>query len=160
MAETATTVRLNVGGVHFEVSRSLIAQHDSSMLARLVSDTCQTDPEAIIFIDRDGETFRHCLDFLRYGRISLPLTIAPKAFLRDMDYYGIAVVDASLVDVGGPFAQAAACIVECRKQLRAEIHDVETRLACLEIADECFARYSLDGRLYFEFPHEDKKKRT
>ena len=158
MADTATTVRLNVGGVNFEVSRSLIAHHGYSMLSRLVSDTWQADPEAIIFIDRDGETFRHCLDFLRYGRVSLPLTVAPKAFLRDMDYYGIAVDDASMVDVGGPFAQAATCIVECRKQIRAEIHDVETRLACLEIADECFARYGLDGRLTFQFPHEDKKK--
>jgi hypothetical protein len=152
MADTATTVRLNVGGVNFEVSRSLIAHHGYSMLSRLVSDTWQADPEAIIFIDRDGETFRHCLDFLRYGRVSLPLTVAPKAFLRDMDYYGIAVDDASMVDVGGPFAQAATCIVECRKQIRAEIRDLEARTASLELADECLLRYSTDGSLAFVFP--------
>ena len=155
MAETATTVRLNVGGVHFEVSRSLIAKHDSSMLARLVSDTWQADPEAIIFIDRDGETFRHCLDFLRYGRVTLPLTVARDAFLRDMDYYGMAVVDASLVGVGGFVAQAATCIAEWRKQSLVEVKGSKLKIACIELTEECLSSYSLDGSLTFQF-HEDK----
>ena len=50
MADTETRVRLNVGGVHFEVARSLIARHDSSMLARLVSDTWQTDRQSSLSI--------------------------------------------------------------------------------------------------------------
>ena len=173
MAKTATTARLNVGGFHFEVSRSLIVQHDSSMLARLVSDTWQADPEAIIFIDRDGETFRHCLDFLRYGRVSLPLTVARDAFLRDMDYYGIEV-DASLIGVAGPVVQGATCVLNRRKHMKmetiaiqeeiaslarttqAETKRLQARIASLEITDECFARYSLDGSLHFQF-HKDPK---
>ena len=158
MAETATTVRLNVGGVHFEVSRSLIAKHDSSMLARLVSDTCQTDPEAIIFIDRDGETFRHCLDFLRYGRVSLPLTVARDSFLRDMDYYGIEVNE-SLIGVGGFVTQAATCILEWRKQSQkdvmavgVEMKELKSKIARIELAEECFLRYSTNGSLTSKFP--------
>jgi hypothetical protein len=182
MAETATTARLNVGGVHFEVSRSLIAKHDSSMLARLVSDTWQADPEAIIFIDRDGETFRHCLAFLRYGRVSLPLTVARDAFLRDMDYYGIEV-DASLIGVAGPVVQGATCVLNGRKQInmetiamqdeikglqenletldrttQAEIAGLRLRIASLDLTDELFARYSLDGSLTVVFPNDNASK--
>ena len=182
MAKTATTARLNVGGFYFEVSRSLIVQHDSSMLARLVSDTWQADPEALIFIDRDGETFRHCLDFLRYGRVSLPLTVARDAFLRDMDYYGIEV-DASLIGVAGPVVQGATCVLNGRKQInmetiamqdeikglqekletldrttQAEIAGLRLRIASLDLTDELFARYSLDGSLTVVFLNENASK--
>ena len=71
--QLGTTVKLNVGGKHYEVSYSLINEHPESMLGRLVSDTWQkVDAESTIFIDRDGDIFGHILNYIRYGSIELP----------------------------------------------------------------------------------------
>jgi len=94
-----TTVRFNVGGKLYEVSRSLIESFPSTMLARMVSETWQDDSEATLFIDRDGERFRYCLDYMRDGKVSLPLTVSKGAFLQDLDYYGFEDVDPNLVNV-------------------------------------------------------------
>ena len=63
-----TTVQLNVGGRHFEVSRETIDKFSESILATLVEDTWQEDPQETVFIDRNGDTFAYVLDFMRYGR--------------------------------------------------------------------------------------------
>jgi len=88
-----STVKFNVGGRNFETSRSVIDQHQDTMLARLVSDTWQENAAGSsstpIFIDRNGDIFAYVLDYLRYGSISLPITIEKEMFLRDLDYYGI-----------------------------------------------------------------------
>jgi hypothetical protein len=68
------TVTFNVGGKFFKTARSLTLQHEGSLLARLVSDTWQVDKTKPIFIDTDGDTFRFVSNYLRYGRIALPVT--------------------------------------------------------------------------------------
>lgn len=65
---TTNTVKFNVGGRHFEVSRDLMEKHFETMLGRLVSEAWQQDPEEPVFIDRNGDTFAYVLDYLRYGR--------------------------------------------------------------------------------------------
>jgi hypothetical protein len=57
------TIRFNVGGKLYKVSRSLIEQRDT-MLARLTSETWQREDSGNqdIFIDRDGERFAYVLD--------------------------------------------------------------------------------------------------
>eukprot|EP00590_Aulacoseira_subarctica_P007898 CAMPEP_0172424558 /NCGR_PEP_ID=MMETSP1064-20121228/26423_1 /TAXON_ID=202472 /ORGANISM="Aulacoseira subarctica , Strain CCAP 1002/5" /LENGTH=241 /DNA_ID=CAMNT_0013166773 /DNA_START=245 /DNA_END=970 /DNA_ORIENTATION=+ len=87
------TVRFNVGGQFYEVSKALIEQHEDSMLARLVSDTWLSNPDITIFIDRDGERFKNVLDYMRYGKVSLPITVSRETFLLDMEYYGFTSVD-------------------------------------------------------------------
>ena len=68
MSTTTNTIKFNVGGRHFEVSRDLLEGHSETMLGKLVSEAWQADPEERIFIDRDGDKFAHVLDYLRYGR--------------------------------------------------------------------------------------------
>eukprot|EP00590_Aulacoseira_subarctica_P003151 CAMPEP_0172422128 /NCGR_PEP_ID=MMETSP1064-20121228/8320_1 /TAXON_ID=202472 /ORGANISM="Aulacoseira subarctica , Strain CCAP 1002/5" /LENGTH=74 /DNA_ID=CAMNT_0013162843 /DNA_START=188 /DNA_END=408 /DNA_ORIENTATION=+ len=63
------TVRFDVGGQLYRVSKSLVEQHEDTMLARLVSDTWLSDPDATIFIDRDGEIFQYVLYYMRYGKV-------------------------------------------------------------------------------------------
>ena len=87
--DSPRTVKFNVGGKSFETSVSLIDQHEDTMLARLVSDTWQEDPNKTVFIDRNGDIFAHILDYLRYGSITLPDNIVKDMFLRDLDFYGI-----------------------------------------------------------------------
>jgi hypothetical protein len=82
------TVKFNVGGKAYETSRRLILQHKDTMLARLVLDG-QADLTKPIFIDRNGTTFGFVLDYLRYGHITLPMTVSKEMFLLDMDFYGI-----------------------------------------------------------------------
>ena len=83
------TVKFYVGGKIFETARTLIDQHEDTMLARLVSDTWQEDPHKPVFIDRNGDIFALVLDYLRYGSIVLPITISKEMFIRDLDFYGI-----------------------------------------------------------------------
>lgn len=99
-------VTFNVGGTHYEVSRSLINQFPDTMLARLSSETWspQTDDGdsnykgAPLFIERDGERFRYCLDYMRDGGIvDLPATVSKAALLRDLEYYGFHDVDPSAI---------------------------------------------------------------
>mmetsp|Transcript_12792 Transcript_12792/g.18361 ORF Transcript_12792/g.18361 Transcript_12792/m.18361 type:complete len:210 (+) Transcript_12792:86-715(+) len=87
------TIRFDVGGQLYRISKSLIEQHEDTMLARLVSDTWLADPDATIFIDRDGGRFKNVLDYLRYGKVSLPFTVPLEMFLLDMEYYGFNSVD-------------------------------------------------------------------
>jgi len=99
------TVKLNVGGKHFEVSRSLILDDDdgvnTTMLSRLVSDTWLKEPEKPVFIDRNGDHFSYVLDYLRYGTVSLPKNISMDNFLKDMDFFCIPVKDQSVKqDIG------------------------------------------------------------
>jgi len=91
--EPPTVVRFNVGGQNFQVSRSLIKDRaPSSMLAHLLScNDKTTSSKQPIFLDRNSVHFAHLLDYLRYGSVHLPATVSKANFLRDLDYYGIAV---------------------------------------------------------------------
>ena len=65
---TTNTIKFNVGGRPFEVSRDLMEEHSETMLGKLVSEAWQADPEEPVFIDRNGNIFEYVLDYLRYGR--------------------------------------------------------------------------------------------
>ena len=54
----AETVKFNVGGKHFEVSRALIEQTPGSMLAKMITETRKKEPDELIFIDRDVREIR------------------------------------------------------------------------------------------------------
>eukprot|EP00984_Skeletonema_dohrnii_P029806 scaffold20690_cov155-Skeletonema_dohrnii-CCMP3373.AAC.11 len=86
---TTNTIKFNVGGRPFEVSRDLMDKHSETMLGKLVSDAWQADPEEPVFIDRNGDTFAYVLDYLRYGSIELPPTVPKSSFERDLDFYGL-----------------------------------------------------------------------
>jgi len=98
----ATTVQFDVGGTLFKTSQSVFRrvkqQHDEcTMLERLVSETWLLDPTIPIFIDRSPVLFGYVLDYLRYGSITLPITVSKEMFVRDLDYYGIFPIDGSTI---------------------------------------------------------------
>jgi len=83
-------VKFNVGGIIYEVARSLLEAHPDTMVARMVSEEWQQEKlEAGIFIERDGSRFKYFLDYLRDGKISLPLSESKEAIVDDLKYYGI-----------------------------------------------------------------------
>eukprot|EP00571_Detonula_confervacea_P006181 CAMPEP_0172317134 /NCGR_PEP_ID=MMETSP1058-20130122/30620_1 /TAXON_ID=83371 /ORGANISM="Detonula confervacea, Strain CCMP 353" /LENGTH=207 /DNA_ID=CAMNT_0013031615 /DNA_START=29 /DNA_END=652 /DNA_ORIENTATION=+ len=80
------SVQFNVGGKHFERSRTVVNKHPGTVLGRLMSDASLRQP---IFIDRNGDVFSLVLDYMRYGNVVLPVTVPKETFLREMDHYGI-----------------------------------------------------------------------
>ena len=81
--------KFNIGGHRYEVSRSLLLNHPDTMLAKSASDQWQEDPESEIFIERDGQRFRFVLDYLRDGKVGLPITETTDAFVAELEYYNI-----------------------------------------------------------------------
>ena len=97
------TVKLNVGGTIYEVSRSLLERYPDTMLAKSFPKRCQEDsivetsmPE--IFIERDGYLFRHVLSYLRDGRVVLPLTASREGLMLELQYYGLYGVEKENID--------------------------------------------------------------
>mmetsp|Transcript_9542 Transcript_9542/g.14382 ORF Transcript_9542/g.14382 Transcript_9542/m.14382 type:complete len:123 (+) Transcript_9542:79-447(+) len=81
--------KFNIGGQRYEVSRSLLESHPDTMLAKSASDQWQKDPESEIFIERDGTIFRFVLNYLRDGKVGLPITETTDAFVAELEYYNI-----------------------------------------------------------------------
>ena len=84
-------VKFNIGGQRYEVSRSLLDMHPESMLAKSASEQWQEDPEAEIFIDRNGLRFQYVLDYLRDGSVTLPITESKEQLVKELEYYNIDV---------------------------------------------------------------------
>ena len=145
---TTETVLFDVGGTKYKVSRSLLSNHPDTMLARSASDQWQEDPEAEIFIERDGERFRYCLDYLRDGRVILPITVAKGAVLEDLKYYGVENVNTNAIDhypsKGSKCLRALSCLDE-------EIKKVEKEKACAQATLFYFKKYMDTRELIFRY---------
>ena len=83
-------IRLNVGGERYTTTRATLTQYPHSMLGAMFSGALATsiDEHGCFFIDRDGPTFRHVLNFLRSGRLSLPADFRQLDLLAvEADFY-------------------------------------------------------------------------
>lgn len=152
--EIYRTVKLNVGGFLFEVFRTLIEANESSMIAALVSERWNEDAQATIFIDRDGENFRYCLQFLRNGCVDLPLTISRDEFLRDMDYYGLDWKEHQVTH--------GAAVLKCLQNAKEEITTLTTEASRAEnrkkyarLAEKALARFLETGGLILVYTIDD-----
>ena len=121
-----TTVKLNVGGRHYEVSHALIKQYPDTMLARLVSKEWNEDPNKRIFIDRDGGIFAHVLNYMRYGSIELPSSLPLAMFERELDYYGVSIEESCIHE------QQSS--IQAMKQIKQQIVEAELHHDMLLIA--------------------------
>ncbi|XP_026548234.1 BTB/POZ domain-containing protein KCTD11-like [Notechis scutatus] len=85
-------VTLNVGGKVYSTTLETLTRFPDSMLGAMFRG-CQPallDSCGNYFIDRDGKTFRHILNFLRFGRLDLPDGYAELSLLRaEADFYQI-----------------------------------------------------------------------
>ena len=92
------TVKFNVGGTIYEVSRSLLERYPDTMLAKSASKRWQEDSMSKICIERDGDLFRHVLSYLRDGRVVLPLTASREGLMLELQYYGLDGVEKENID--------------------------------------------------------------
>ena len=85
-------IRLNVGGVIHTTTRTTLCTYPESMLGAMFSGDfgANVDENGHYFIDRDGEIFKHVLNFLRSNRITLPEDFTEwDLLLSEADFYQI-----------------------------------------------------------------------
>lgn len=152
-------VRFNVGGIIYDVQRSLIEKHPRTMLARYVSDSWYRDDEETtsnnsnnnnnnngsakppLLIKRDGERFRYCLEYMRNGWVAeLPPTVSREGVLQDLAYFGFHGVDPASISVGafggGPVHRRAH-----GHRIDSCIRDIEAEQELLNIVKIMLVRY-------------------
>jgi hypothetical protein len=105
-ASSLTTVSFCIGGQRYKVSRSLLRKFPDSILAKTAAKTPSGMPFPICF-DRDSERFRYCLEFMRDGRVSLPVGVSKKSLLTELEFYGLRVDNDDVVDESSAHAAAA-----------------------------------------------------
>jgi uncharacterized protein YjbI with pentapeptide repeats len=89
-AGNARIIELNVGGTYFATSSTTIAMYRDSLLYKLAFGRIGSarDAQGRIFIDRDGAVFRYVLNFMREGRLSLPMNFDEyEALLWASEFY-------------------------------------------------------------------------
>ena len=85
-------IRLNVGGVIHTTTRATLCTYPESMLGAMFSGDfgATMDENGHYFIDRDGEIFKHVLNFLRSNRVTLPEDFTEwDLLLSEADFYQI-----------------------------------------------------------------------
>nr|XP_054766800.1 BTB/POZ domain-containing protein KCTD6-like [Lytechinus pictus] len=93
-------VGLNVGGKIYQTSRTTLTKYPESFLARLLDGPIPStaDDHGNYRIDQDGEVFRHVLNFLRYGKLTLPDGFKDFDLLKcQADFFGLESLKLSIV---------------------------------------------------------------
>jgi hypothetical protein len=134
-----------------------------------------------LFIDRDSDRFRFCLDYMRApDKVWLPLNIPKEAILDDLDFYGFEDVDPSKIHGGSSNLAAARHLSKCKeehekflatckrnaeaaqktcsenvnaaeKTCRENVKATKTTSECEEFAYACFVRFSRGDSLQMFF---------
>lgn len=152
-------VCFNVGGTKYTVARSTIEQYPATMLARLISDTWSGQKEETkgkakeIFIDRDGSRFRYVLDYLRDGRVHIPLSCTKGALLQDLHFFGFdSIAEDSINTMTGKSA-AVDNMILCKErfadlaktranEIDDQILELKAKKGFSQFAYYCFNQYT------------------
>lgn len=137
-------VRLDVGGIEYHFSSSLVGAHPNSRLASFVRDAERGRYDAergrydAAFVDRNGGRFEYVLDYLRDGKVHLPAHVSKDAFLADLKYFGIESVEENVVTSSFPIALAFDEILKVNHQNGERMRLLRCELAAIKIASMCF----------------------
>ncbi|KAK4524606.1 hypothetical protein GAYE_SCF04G2507 [Galdieria yellowstonensis] len=88
----SAVVKLNVGGKYFETTVDTLTKYSDSMLFAWFSGkyAVQTDENGYVFLDRDGDRFRHILNYLRCGTVHIGEDIHLLGeILEEAEYFGL-----------------------------------------------------------------------
>ncbi|GAX22431.1 potassium voltage-gated channel Shaw-related subfamily C member 3 [Fistulifera solaris] len=89
-------IRLNVGGIRYEVSRSTMTRYEG--LASLAESWNDQKYNNELFLFRNGQLFAYILDYVRSGNVHLPSFISIKVFKEELEYYKIPVDMSKIVE--------------------------------------------------------------
>ena len=141
-------VQLNVGGTKYEVSRSLLESYPETMLASLISERWQEDPEKEIFIDRNGVRFQYVLDYMRDGIVHIPVAVSKLSVLNDLSYFGFENVPTSAIDSSCAGYEAAAHVAMHHKNYKERKEELIAQFFFEFLAFQCFKEFSGTGKRY------------
>jgi hypothetical protein len=139
IAKDTATVKFNVGGLRYEVSRSLLEMHSESMLTKIASDQWQEEPKSEFVIERNGSTFRHVLKYLRDGKVKLPITETKSDLIEELAYYNIDH-DAGKIDDSN---EHQVNLVTTAQETINDLKSDSITFYCNEIASHCLNTYML-----------------
>jgi len=146
MTDTDHTVLFDIGGRVFKVRRALLDSFPSTILARAASEQWQGDEtDKAIFMDRDSERFRYCLDYMRDGKVELPLRESKYALLKDLEYYGFENVDSKSIEITCNAIEAADYLLNFERMTAEENEHAQ-------FAHTFFCEYRKTGNLELFFP--------
>ena len=115
------------------------------MLTRSASKQWQEDPKIEIFLERDGERFKYCLDYLRDGQVMLPFMVSRNAVLEDLKYYGVENVDKSAIRYnprkGSQYLYALSGLDDEIEKMEKETLALENESSCRKAAVFCIKKY-------------------
>lgn len=94
------TVKFNVSGFKYVEPRSILGAYPNSVLCTMVSEQTSINPDAEVFLHRDGELFHWVLDYLRFHRVVLPATVSRDVLMNELVYFGIVFSEDDIVTSG------------------------------------------------------------
>mmetsp|Transcript_33310 Transcript_33310/g.80575 ORF Transcript_33310/g.80575 Transcript_33310/m.80575 type:complete len:208 (+) Transcript_33310:1205-1828(+) len=138
---SSPTVKFNVGGKIYEVSKSLLQRFPDTILAKKAS----TEESSPIFLDRDPDRFAYCLDFMRdNGEVHLPETVTKAALLGELKFFGFAYFKEDQIDDQQSKRQAAIriqdIIAASRKRIADRERELKERIGMEKLALHCFMK--------------------
>ena len=103
--------------------------------------TTNSVKDETIFIDRDGQLFRHVLNYLRDGRVILPIAMDKNTFLHELSYYGIHVNDDDCANITVNTEANAHSVL----QINGLIASLEKEESCIRFARLCIVQFKEKG---------------
>jgi hypothetical protein len=96
-------VHIDVGGCTYTSSLETLTKYNESRLSKMFNGTIPIVLDTLkqhYFIDRDGKLFRYILNFMRTGRVSLPLSFDDfDGLLEEAKYYEIDLMTKQIEDI-------------------------------------------------------------
>eukprot|EP01083_Nonionella_stella_P028448 78324_1 len=142
-------ITFNIGGQRYEVSCSLLKMHPHIMLTKSASGQWQEDPNGEIFIERDGPMFRYVLQYLRDGKVTLPITESKEALVTELHYYGIDYTEDESINEKAvhklkSFQSVKTAIVDLKdvvENMNSNFVRTEVEYRCAQLALHCIHFY-------------------
>lgn len=160
-----TTVKFNVGGKVFEISRSLLDSFPETMIYKAASETWMQENSEPIFIERDCDRFHYVLDYMRDGYCSLPYHTTIDAVLNELSYFGFDKVDPEKMTVKYYPSVAASIIATYYqkhpmliKKLGLEILNLNREIMFTNFAFACFDCYIKTSKLEMNMSSQEFEK--
>ncbi len=97
--EWSQVININVGGVNYTCQRKTFLDYqDNPIFAQVVKDSGKRAEDGSLVIDRDGQSFRHVLNFMRTKTLSVPDNYDEwELLLDDSRFYGIRALEDAIL---------------------------------------------------------------
>jgi hypothetical protein len=158
-------VELNIGGYRFETSVQTLRRvphtfFDAYFSGRYAQDVCN---DGSIFVDRDGEHFRHVLEYMRDGVVSVaepgarPSICLLRSLKREFGFY---CIELSTEQATKPDQPEVAYAIGGRGQSSMERYDTLSgqwsAAAAMDTVRSNFGACVVDGNLYVTGGHDGR----